>query len=471
MNLKKRGGFLLLSFLILILLITSWMNHNRKDSVEIDTETAGVRDQPAIPDIDPAVYASLKGRTDSLSSGTRIAHISDIHHYAPSLYDPESSGFGRFALNNEGRTVLYTTELLISLKEDLLSRGVSVLLVSGDLTVLGARESHLDAARIFRDFENAGIEVFVTTGNHDILNPKAFRITEDRTSPVETVSPGDFSRIYGDFGFRENLMSDSGSLSYLARLDDSYWLLALDTSWYQDNESLGYSASSGILVPSVFTFAEEALSLADREGKRVIVMTHHNFLRHYEIDFDLSNFMIDQGYRMMTLLSEKGVHLALSGHIHKSDIKKERVGNRDFYGVTTTSLSIYPHSYRILGLEEDGVDITTTELTPAFDEQKNREILEYNRKIAWERTYTGQYDRLLVDHTPEDAKAMAEYFFLANLYAQQGLEAYLPDEILSSAGPGLFKESVSFMKGFAAALPIDSPPDDRNFRLPFPESL
>lgn len=198
------------------------------------------------------------------------------------------------------------------------------------------------------------------------------------------MTPGEFRNIYGEFGFSEALLVHDEILSYLAPLDDDYYLLSLDTAWYQDNAALGRSGASGILVPSLFGFTENALDLASEDGKKVIVMTHHNFLRHYEIDFDLSTF----------------------------------------------------------------------NLTFGFDDDEGREILDYNRKIGFERTYRGQYDRLIGDYSEDEARAMADYFYLANLYAQQGLEAYYHEEIFASEGSGWFRESTSFLKGLTAALPL-----------------
>jgi len=424
---------------------------------------------PAHLDIPPDIYKNSERPSlyeDGDGGGNlKIAHVSDIHHYAPSLYDAESEGFSRFALNNEGRTVLYTSELLESLKQDLISRNVNILLISGDLSILGAEETHLDTARILNGFKESGIRVFVTTGNHDVNNPMAFRIIGNKTEPVNWTTPGEFREIYNEFGFSESLLIHDESLSYLAELGSDYYLLSLDTSWYQDNAMLDYSPSSGVLVPSLFDFVSEAMDLADKEEKQVIVMSHHNFLAHYETEIDLSTFMIQDGERMAELLSGTGVKLALSGHIHKTDIKKKMMADNPFWGATVSSLAIYPHSYRLIGLHRGGAGISTVKLPLNFGLEKNRKILNYNWYIAYDRTFMGQYERLIKDHEPEDALAMAEYFYLINLYAQQGLEEYIPRAVLESRGAPLYKQSESFLKEFAEILPLDSPPGDRNVRI------
>jgi 3',5'-cyclic AMP phosphodiesterase CpdA len=428
--------------------------------------SCGGAESPVL-DIDPQVYEAIAGHDFYLAGRTRIAHVSDIHHFAPSLYDAGSDGFAAFAGNNEGRTVLYTEQILEGLKLDLVALSVDAVVISGDLSILGTLETHVDVARILGGFEEAGIRVFVTPGNHDINNPNAVRIEGDTALPVEWTPPGAFRDIYGEFGFSESVMQHDESLSYLVDLDDTYSLLALDSAWYQDNAFLGYSASTGILVDSLYEWVERALEYAESRNRQVIVMSHHNLLKHYEIDLDLADFVVTDDSRMLKVLARGGVHLALSGHIHKSDIKLEIVDGREFHGMATTALPLYPHSYRLIGLGPHEIGISTREVSLPFDEETNQEILDYNRNIGYARTYEGQVARLSRDNNARDAREMAEYFHLVNLYAQQGLERYIPEEVLNSTGATIFSKSGSGMRGFMDALPLDSPPDDRDVVIRF----
>lgn len=415
---------------------------------------------PANLRIPDDIYDSAGSESLLTDHSLRLAHVSDIHHYSTSLYDEDYDSFKGFALNNEGRTVLYTTELLEALKMELLTDGINTLLVSGDLSVLGAEKTHLDVAEIFSDYEDSGIRVFVTPGNHDVNNPASVRITASGSAPVEWTPPQRFRKIYNDYGFSEAVMVHDETLSYLAELDEDYYLLSLDTSWYQDNAWFGYSLSSGVILPSLYDFVTDALKFVAREGRQIIVMSHHNFLEHYEIDFDMSTFMIEGGDSMMELLASSGVNLALSGHIHKTDVKGVNLGAFRFYEAALTSFALYPHTYRLIGLSLDMAKISTINLNTGLNQPQKEVILPYSWYIYYRRNFIRQYERLLDSHSSVDAFAMAEYFYLANLYSQQGLEEYLPDSVKNSKGARLYSSSESFMKGFAAALPIDSPPSD-----------
>jgi hypothetical protein len=448
-----KGKIIITAFLLITILQTS------------TSLTIPDADAPMSLDIEEDIYRKLEDQDLFREGKTKIALVSDVHHYAPSLYDPASPGFQEFSQNNEGRTVLYTTEMMNILKTDLLSRGITTLLISGDLSVLGARETHEDMALILEGFESSGIEVFITPGNHDINNPRAFRIAGAGTERVESVDPQEFRDIYEDFGFNEAVLTDPGGLSYLARLETGLYLLSLDSCSYERNEDRGYSVSGGFFRPGQYDFAGKAIDLAQKGGGKVIVMTHHNFLEHYEIDHDLTNFMINDEKRMLNLLMDRGVKIALSGHIHKSDIKRHGRGSDSFYGITTGSLQIYPHSYRLIGRDSNELLVSTADLKENMIRDGHRDILNYNRNIGLSRSFSKRYESLLKDTPEAEARLMAEYFYLVNLYAQQGLEASLPDSVLHSGGLELLEASGGRMSGFARSLPLDSYPDDRNARI------
>lgn len=418
-----------------------------------------------IPQIDPSLYEQLE-ELPSIHGNNRakIAQISDIHHFAPSLYSKNDPIFARFAANNDGRTVLYTREILESLKDNLKNQGVDTLLVSGDLSIWGSRITHEDLARIFKGYEEEGIDVFVTPGNHDLLNIKAARLVESKTERIDSVSPGEFRGIYGDFGFSQALLSDDESLSYLAELKGGILLLSLDSNFYKDNDSLGYSVSHGTIGESQYEFIERALDLAGPRKRDMIVMTHHNLLEHYETESDLSNFMIDDKGKLLSLLKREGVTLALSGHIHKSDIKRD--GLSGFYSAALTSLALYPHVYRLISVDQDSFALSSERLSFIYDEKTNREIEEYTRRMGYVKIYTSQFQRLEKEYDSSQAREMADYFYLLNLYAQQGLESYIPETLLHNQVAALFAESVSPLNRFAHILPLDSFPNDWQARIP-----
>ncbi len=413
--------------------------------------------------IDSDIYNRVTKNDGLDSASPDIAQISDIHHLSPTLYNPNSDYFRRFSYNSEGRTVQFTTEILAALKTDLENRGVKTLLLSGDLSSLGNIETHRNLADILHNFEKSEISVFVTPGNHDINNPNANKFTQEGIIKGETISPKEFEEIYINFGFNEAIIKDDKSLSYLAVLNENYLLLALDTASYEENIKSGKSESRGVIRESEYQFIESSLKIAKEMGREVIVMTHHNFLEHYEVDFDLSNFTINDSGRALNQLIEGGVKLSLSGHIHKNDIKEYTLNSNKFYGIANTSISLYPHSYRLISSSENSLKIFTTEL----DSELIQEPFSDSLDKYLNRTYLEIREDLKKENSIKDSEEMARYFYLVNLYAQLGMETNIPEKILNSKGLKLWHNSESFLKTFALNLPIDSYPDDRNFLLTY----
>lgn len=447
-------------FLVLILIVTPFIL-SACGKHEIYQEQPEII--PVEFDLSSKIYDLMDESHLSNDTGLRMAHISDLHHYASSLYDADSDSFDHFSYNNEGRSVRYSGEIIRTFGAEILEENIDILLVSGDLTILGTRESHEDVAEILREIEDTGIDVYITTGNHDINNPNAYRLGDKLERNILPVSPEEFREIYTDFGFSEAVEEHDESLSYMAPLGDDYYILSLDSSWYQNNIALDLSASAGYFVPSLFQWVESMIILAEKSYRQIIVMSHHNFLEHYEIDFDLSNFMIRGGGPVLDLLTRFGVNLAFSGHIHKGDVK--RYFDSDLYGVTSSSLAIYPHVYRLIGLENGGVSFVSKAISPTKLEACGKDVSVYNWYRGYHRTFLGQYEKLSREFDKGEAYAMAKYFYLVNLYAQAGWETLLPKSIIVSEGAELFASSSSFLKGFARALPLDTFPEDGNSEL------
>ena len=89
--------------------------------------------------------------------------------------------------------------------------------LSGDLTNNGEKKSHQKLANLLGEIERSGkTKVLVIPGNHDIDNPWARSFEGDKQVLADSVSPKEFTKIYGDFGYKEAISRDKKTLSYLA---------------------------------------------------------------------------------------------------------------------------------------------------------------------------------------------------------------------------------------------------------------
>ncbi|MFO7197252.1 metallophosphoesterase, partial [Enterococcus faecium] len=82
------------------------------------------------------------------------------------------------------------------------------------------------------------------------------------------ISPTDFSKIYGDFGYKDAISSDEFSLSYLAARSSKVWLLMLDTAIYKTNMQQGNPTTEGGLTAGTLDWIKESSALAKKNGAK-----------------------------------------------------------------------------------------------------------------------------------------------------------------------------------------------------------
>ena len=103
------------------------------------------------------------------------------------------------------------------------------VILSGDLTLNGAYESHSDLAAVLMPLKEAGIAVFVLPGNHD-AGGAAYSFFGGSIDEFESVSDGDFPLLYSNFGYDSAISRDSASQSYVAELSPKLRLLFTDVN-------------------------------------------------------------------------------------------------------------------------------------------------------------------------------------------------------------------------------------------------
>ena len=154
----------------------------------------------------------------------RFVVVSDIHYMDPDLWgDGEAI---QAYLRGDRKLLRESPEIMEEAMRLVAGSPGELVLVPGDLTKDGELSSHLKVAEYLRGLELSGKQVFVVCGNHDILNPEAYRYRGDEEIPVDSVSPEEFASIYSELGYGEALERDPASLSYVAEPIPGLWLLA-----------------------------------------------------------------------------------------------------------------------------------------------------------------------------------------------------------------------------------------------------
>ena len=115
----------------------------------------------------------------------KIAIISDLHVMVPELLVNEGTAFEEY-LARDRKMLRESVEILDTLIVSILELKPDLVLVTGDLTKDGERVSHEQVAAQLERLTDAGIQVLVVPGNHDINNPDAKVFDGDTATSTDT---------------------------------------------------------------------------------------------------------------------------------------------------------------------------------------------------------------------------------------------------------------------------------------------
>ena len=119
-----------------------------------------------------APLPSTEAQEAEKGEGKRMILMTDIHYLSQSLTDGGES-FTRMVEHGDGKLVHYVEEITDAALDEVVNQKPDVLILAGDLTLEGEKESHEDLAKKLEQVEEAGIPVVVIPGNHDINNTRA----------------------------------------------------------------------------------------------------------------------------------------------------------------------------------------------------------------------------------------------------------------------------------------------------------
>lgn len=382
-------------------------------------------------------------KASTIKSGKDITFFiaSDTHYLAKNLTDG-GKAFQEFINTGDGKELNYIQEIMDSFTRDIKKKKPDVLIISGDLTSNGEKNSHLELARRLSEIEKTGTRVYVIPGNHDVLNPYARGFKGSDQYKVAYISKDDFSKIYEDFGYKEAISRDKNTLSYLAAPSEDVWLLMIDTAQYENNLVLGYPQTGGRIDKGTIEWIKQCSALAKSKGAKLIAVMHHNLMDHS--DTVKQGFTIDNSNEAITLFKELNIDLTLSGHIHLQDIKSNSSNGKTIYDVASSCIGIYPQKYGILKYSPKiGIDYNTTSVDvegwAKETKTKDKNLInfkEYSKNNYGNRLYAKIVNRLAQtdDYTEEQVKLMGNIYEDIYLRYYEGEKVIATEEMKNSPG-------------------------------------
>lgn len=345
----------------------------------------------------------------------------DLHYIAPTLTD-HGAYFRQVIDDADGKIMLYSEELIDAFVEEAIRKKPDAVILSGDLTFNGARESHQALIERLSKIRDAGIPVLAISGNHDLNNPNAARFVGDSFIRVEQETPEEFVTDYYDFGpalatefmnkgsistsvAEDETISTSAaegettnpnrkdqsinsskafslrapdSMSYFVPLRKDFGILMLDTNSVQENH----------VSDETLAWVENTLKAADEGGIGVITVSHQNLRQHSPL-FSYG-FQIAEHEALEKLYQKYHVIANLAGHLHIQHIlgkidadnagssDEPRSANASISGsaasadttagnistpeILTSALSIYPLQYGMITVTEHELSYQTESL-------------------------------------------------------------------------------------------------------------
>ncbi len=224
------------------------------------------------------------------------------------------------------------------------SSEADTILIAGDLSFNGEKQSHLDFIELLRGLKAAGKKIYVITAGHDFNdNPFAFddtgRITPEGTKREELYD------LYYEFGFDGALSVHKESLSYVAEISEDVWLFALNNDGDGEYRHT-YTASQRVWI-------EEMLKKGREQGKMMFVMNHYPLLPACPVFGLIGDAVMPGADEMTTLFADGGAKLGFTGHMHNQSIKCKTTENGNkFWDVCTGSLIGCPAFMRLVEIKD-----------------------------------------------------------------------------------------------------------------------
>jgi len=275
--------------------------------------------------------------------------VSDLHYMSAASTDYQKA-FETFEAKSDGKVIRYLPQVLDALLEEAIRDRPDALVLTGDITMNGERINHQELAQILARVQEAGIQVLVIPGNHDINNPDAAVYFGEKAQKADAVDPREFEDIYRCFGPDQAISRDEGSFSYVYALRDDVWLMLLDTAQYEPRNLV-----EGAVRPGTLLWMEENLKAAKAGDIQVVVLGHHNLLSESRMFTTMCT--LENGEAVTGLLEHYQVPLYISGHLHLQRTNQHKKGPGDtgygIYEIVSDAVSIPPCQYGILTWQDN----------------------------------------------------------------------------------------------------------------------
>uniref|UniRef100_UPI00402888F9 metallophosphoesterase family protein n=1 Tax=Eubacterium sp. TaxID=142586 RepID=UPI00402888F9 len=247
------------------------------------------------------------------------------------------------------------------------------VLIAGDLTFNGEKESHLEFIKLLNELKASGKNVYVVTADHDFKKDgdSCFAFDENGRSSPQSTKREELYDLYYEFGFKDALAVDKKHLSYVSQIGEGVRLLALNNDGADDGQRR--------FDEEQIKWIKEQAKKAREDGQIMFAMNHYPLLPGQPIFSIVPSAVQKESDVVTTMLADEGVHLVFTGHMHNQSINEKITdrGNK-IYDVCTGSIIADPAIIRHVTITSENKAIIKSIETPDFEwDTKGKSCKQY----------------------------------------------------------------------------------------------
>ena len=369
----------------------------------------------------------------------------DTHYISPSLTDG-GEYYQNMIRSGDGKFMPYNRQINEAFFEKVIEDKPAALIVAGDLTFNGARESHEEFSTMLKKVEDSGVPVLAIPGNHDFTVKRAARFSGDSYELVSSIDAMEYLKLYKEFGREDALDFDETSLSYIYEVAPNLRILCVDVNTV--------AGMSGLLTAGTLSFVEEQLKRAREDHAYVIGVTHQTLLIHSELTSQGMSFINSD--KLLELYEEYGVVANLSGHMHIQHIAVSDGGVAD---IATGSLMTSPNYYGELTFSGKKMSYRAV----PFEVKDIPDFAGASHDFLWDNAYRQGKENLVGDG---DADELAAFFADFNVAYIAGRSDLIPwdDEALEK-----WEKTDTFVPRYFELVQEEGPNDYTSYEIDLSE--
>lgn len=305
------------------------------------------------------------GVQHTLAADHKIVVIADPHVMPSSLLPNKSNSDWATYIGSSRKLIDYSQSLFDEAITEIKAMSPDLVLIVGDLTKDGEKDSHDYVKGKLKELKDAGIQPLVILGNHDWGTTDA-KVYGTTTTDALTYDKSQLKDLYADYGFG-SADYESTTLTYACEPITGLVVIGID------------SGKDGVVSATTLDWVKTKAAAAKAAGKQVIAMMHHPLIPHITggEQFVATSHVLypdkgeaGDGYKTVrNTLADAGIELIFTGHFHTSDIARDwnAALSKDIYDVNTGSLCSYPCDYRVVTLNDamNSISVTTTKIEAA----------------------------------------------------------------------------------------------------------